>query len=92
MTVTLSAEHDRFLEAEVAAGRFTSVSEAVHEAIERLRAARETEAVRRSIVECKASLERGEGATIRTEAELRQFFAGIEERGQARLEAERQRA
>jgi antitoxin ParD1/3/4 len=89
MTISLSPDQDRFLQEEVAAGRFASVSDAVREAIDRLRRDREREELRRNLSEARASLDRGDGATIRTAEELTRYLDELEERSRKRLEAER---
>lgn len=76
MTITLTSEQQRSLEAEVAAGRFESVEEAVRLAVENLLPAdtRDLGWAKPLLDEARASLGRGEGMT------LDEFNAHVENR------------
>lgn len=85
MQADLEPELERFLEEQVAAGRFGSRSEAVNAAVALLREQAEYRAyVQSAIAEAKASLARGEGQTFTAE-ELREHFAADRIRERARM-------
>jgi len=67
MTITLTPKQQKWLEAEVAAGRFASVEEAVQLAVAELMRPIETTDLswaKSYIDEARASLARGEGVTL----------------------------
>ena len=71
MKVTLSPEHERFVNEKIAGGVYASVDEAVRDGLESLRWREEFQ---RKIKEGLAELERGEGiAGERAFAELREM-------------------
>lgn len=90
MNVSLTPELEAFVHDKVASGRYTSASEVVRES---LRLLEEREWLReRRINELKKEiqigideLERGEGITLNSDEELKDFFEDIKLRGRQRL-------
>jgi Arc/MetJ-type ribon-helix-helix transcriptional regulator len=76
MTITLTPAQQKWLEAEVAAGRYASVEEAVRAAVDALMPPelRDLSWTKPYLDEARASLARGEGVT------LEEFNAQVEKR------------
>ena len=89
MEVHLSPDQEAFIRQAIESGRFRHEEEAVQEAMllweERERRRLEILA---AVDEAEASLARGEGYTITSEAELQEFANDIKRRGLERLSAE----
>ncbi|HTN04402.1 ribbon-helix-helix domain-containing protein [Planctellipticum variicoloris] len=66
MTITLPLELDEFLKAEVAAGRFGSVEDAVRGAVEHLRLVRAEEGIRGQLAAGLRDLDEGRASEART--------------------------
>jgi putative addiction module CopG family antidote len=77
MTVTLPPHLDRFLQTEVAAGRYPSFADAVCDAVERLRRVRHLENLRQKIDQGLASIERGDVTVIESEEDEERFFGEL---------------
>ncbi len=70
MTYTLPADMEQFLEGEVAAGRYASVSDAVRDALERLRHEREAEDLRGKLQDGIRDLDAGLASNARTAEDI----------------------
>ena len=70
MTITLTAEMEQFLEAEVAAGRYASIADAVRDAVERLRQERMLAELRGKLAAGIEDLEAGHASDARTPADI----------------------
>lgn len=77
MTLTFSREQDQFLESEVAAGRYSSIEEAVRDAVDRLRQSRAAAELREQLAEGLAELNRGEGIEIETDEDEERLFSEL---------------
>ncbi|MBI1357299.1 MAG: type II toxin-antitoxin system ParD family antitoxin [Acidobacteria bacterium] len=82
MEVTLTPEHERMIEEQVTAGRFSSPDEAIAAALELLQHRNELtlEEERKLVQIALEQLNRGEGVTIETPGEMDAFFEQIKER------------
>jgi len=89
MEVTLTSDQQAFIKLAVADGRLHNEEEAVQQALtlweERERNRLDFVA---SLAQARASLARGEGRTLTTEADLQGLSASIKERGRNRLAAQ----
>lgn len=92
MEVRLSPDQESFIRQAIDAGRFQNSEEAVQEALllweERERRRLEILA---AVDQAEASLARGEGTSISSQAELADFANGIRQRGFGRLASEQKR-
>ena len=92
MEVRLSPDQEAFIRQAIDAGRFRSSEEAVREALllweERERRRLEILA---AVDQAEASLARGEGTSISSQAELTDFANNIRQRGLQRLASEQKR-
>jgi len=92
MEVRLSPDQESFIRQAIDAGRFRSSEEAVREALllweERERRRLEILA---AVDQAEASLARGEGTSISSQAELTDFANNIKQRGLQRLASEQKR-
>jgi putative addiction module CopG family antidote len=92
MEVRLSPDQESFIRQAIDAGRFRSSEEAVREALllweERERRRLEILA---AVDQAEASLARGEGTSISSQAELTDFANNIRQRGLQRLASEQKR-
>ena len=77
MTITLPGELNEFLQAEVAAGRYRSVREAVCEAVQLLRQSTDREELLRKLDEGLDELERGQEIVIDSDEAEELFFAEL---------------
>lgn len=92
MEISLTAAQVSSVERQVASGRFSSVDEAIRQAVDRLEQDEADGLVGWDIGELRREvqlgidqLDRGEGIVLETEADWEQFRAGIKARGRARL-------
>ncbi len=77
MTITLPSELDEFLKAEVAAGRYGSVEDAVRGAVEHLRLVRAEEAIRGKLAEGLGDLDAGRASEARNAGDVAAIRARI---------------
>jgi antitoxin ParD1/3/4 len=98
LNVSITPHFAKFIQGKVKSGRYTNASEVVREALRRFEQDEETRAqdlildpdnVQEAVSKGFASVEAGEYIDIDTDKELRQFFAGVIERGKKRLAAGR---
>lgn len=81
----LPPEYEQFIRAEVASGRFNSPEEVVCVALHEMQRRRQLAQLQREVDAGLEQLDHGEGIRIESEAQLDEFFADVEARGQQRL-------